>query len=101
MVTGENMSTLKDISEIESSLIDPELKAAFIDLYWWQRGTDDWSKDCFNFILFYLMGKADNDNRKRLKNGWPELYLAYESWYLSENENEFLNKIERNFIVKK
>lgn len=58
---------------------------AIFEVWCWQHS----NSGCFTQKLFDLIQKADPDNRKKLAGAFPELYEAWELWYLSPDPEQF------------
>lgn len=66
-----------------------DLREARKELYFWRRSYSN----SFTNRLFDLIGKADLENRERLRAGFPEILDAYEEWVWAKDESEYLDKI--------
>ncbi|MEO5348842.1 MAG: hypothetical protein H7836_04275 [Magnetococcus sp. YQC-3] len=53
-------------------------------LYYWQHGGDS-----FACMLFTLMQKADEDNQRRLYQGFPVHFTTWQLWNNYETQDDF------------
>ncbi len=68
--------------------IPPVLQDALNEVFFWQYE----NTDSFKNILFFMFQKADRENFKRLRLGFPFEAQAYTMWYQSESQNKFFKK---------
>lgn len=54
-----------------------------------QNWRDNQFADNFTAMLFRLICKADDENKKKILNGFPDEMFAYLLWYKSTSEEEF------------
>ena len=67
----------------------------YVDLLYWKNGGDSFACQLYN-----LIGKADKFNKEKLRKGFPEYLAAWEEWFNSPNEEEFLDDLKERIRVK-
>jgi hypothetical protein len=61
------------------------LEEWYFELFLWQYARSD----SFTSMLFDLIGKADEHNRRRIWVAFPKAVFAWECWYFSGDPEKF------------